>query len=213
MATITRLFKHALYLSIFSILIGGTCKKNGTSCISNIVAYTFLTEGVAKPEKITYSLGDTIYISVSVPFILNDLNTSSRIDYSNAAAISGEIGLGVIDTVTAKLLPALDSFGWISFRGRFFENGRLERSGLNFDCEKSDTAYLFSGAIICKKNGIYVFSLGDLGSPGLIGKNCTRALIRSSLKFQYRNFALFEEKLGVRPDAVGVARGFCFRVH
>ena len=212
MATITKYLTLATYMVFFIFLSSSKCNKNDTYCRSNNVLYKFKVEGIASPEKLSYNVGDTIFFTVEVPYILLDLNTNTIINYSTSVEVGGEIGFGKIDTTTQKLLPALDSFKCISFKGIFFDNGRIEKSGLNFSCIKLDSTYLFSGATICKKSGIYVFSLGDLGSVGLIGLNCTRAIFLSSLKIENRNFELYEEKLGVRPDAIGTARGFCFRV-
>lgn len=40
---------------------------------------------------------------------------------------------------------------------------------------ENSSTYQFKGAIVCKKKGIYGFSVSSLESRGLRGKNCTKA--------------------------------------
>ena len=41
---------------------------------------------------------------------------------------------------------------------------------------ETNAEYKLDGFIVCKKKGSYYISIGELGSRGLRGKNCTNAV-------------------------------------
>ncbi len=79
---------------------------------------------------------------------------------------------------------------------------------------ETSTTYQFKGAIICKRKGIYGFSVSDLLSPGLRGKNCTKAGFAMTVINSDKHLHLHQYVLGVDPNDVMLKRiGYDFRVH
>ena len=195
-------------------LFSASCNKDKTSCLSTQTAYSFSVTSEWSPQKEIYNVGDTIYLTSIFSQILTDqLNPSLVVDYTNSLGISGDIGIIYLDTITHQALPAKDSFNFVSISGGFTERQINRDLGINILYSETSTTYQFKGAIVCKKRGIYGFSASDLFSPGLRGKNCTKAAFSMFVTNSDKHLFLHQYALNVNPnDPFLQKHGYDFRV-
>ena len=176
--------------------------------------YSFLASAEWSPQKEVYKVGDTLYLTSIIPKTLTDqIDTSIVVDYSNSDGIYGSIAIVYLDTITHQPLPAKDSFDFISIFGNFKDQQINMDLVINIWYTETSTTYQFKGAIICKRKGIYGFSVSDLLSPGLRGKNCTKAGFSMSVTNNDKHLYLHQYALNVNPsDPFLQKHGYDFRV-
>ncbi|WP_298301648.1 hypothetical protein, partial [Hydrotalea sp.] len=175
--------------------------------------YSFLASAEWSPQKEVYKVGDTLYLTSIIPKTLTDqINTSIVVDYSNSDGIYGDIPVRIVDTVMKQVLPAKDSFQFISIVGNFQERTFNQKDGINFNYLETPTNYQFRGAMVCKGKGIYALGVSDLLSGGLRGKNCMKAVFKMTITNSNKNLGLYQNVLGITLDADGIQRGYAFRV-
>lgn len=211
---VTNKVQVVFLVAVIQFLFSATCNKDGTSCLSTRASYSFSVSSEWSPQKEIYNLGDTIYLTSVFPKRLVDqINPSMVVDYNNSVGINGDISIVYLDTVTHQPLPAKDSFDFVSIFGNFIERPINKDLGINFLYTETSTTYQFKGAIICKRKGIYGFSVSDLLSPGLKGKNCTKAGFNMSVINTDKHLYLHQYALNVNPnDQFLQQHGYDFRV-
>ena len=175
--------------------------------------YSFEATSEWSPQRRICGVGDTLYLTSTIPKTLTDgINTSIVVDFSNSVAIGGGIGMGYVDTVQRIPVPGRSKFSFFAIMGTIGERAVAADQGPAFTYAEQPTSYVFKCGIICKERGIYVFSVSDLKSPGIRGKDCTNADFSITLTNSEKNLDLYEVATGIILDADGRKRGFAFRV-
>lgn len=199
------------FLAISSIVMAAQCNKGSTPCVFG--GYSFKVTSEFIPQAQSYSIGDTIFLYSTFTKTLQDLiNTSLNIDYSNSTGIGGDIGIVSIDTVNSTSKPARDSFQFIDLKGRFIERNFSADAGINLYYIETNSSYLFHGAVVCKKKGLYALSVGNLMSRGIRGKNCTNAGFSMTVTNSEKNLLWYENALNISLSQYSIDRMYCFRV-
>jgi hypothetical protein len=209
---VTNIFKIGLLITATQFLLASGCRKNKTiPCVFG--GYSFAVTSEWAPQRQVYNIGDTVYLTSSFPKFLTDLvNPSLVIDYSNAVAIGGGVGIGYLDTITRNAIPGRNKFDFFSITGIVGERAVAPDQGPAFTYSELSNLYSFKCGFICRQKGIFMFSVSDLKSPGLSGKNCTNAGFTMTVTNNEKHFSLYEYALGFPNDADGMKRGYCFRV-
>lgn len=211
----TNVLRIGLLITTVQFLFSASCNKDETSCLSTRTTYSFIVTSEWSPQKEVYNVGDTIYLtSVLSKTLVDQINPSLVVDYNNSVGINGDIGIVYLDTITHQPLPAKDSFDFISIFGNFKERSINMDLGINIWYTETSTTYQFKGAIVCKRKGIYGFTVSDLLSPGLRGKNCTKAGFSMSVTNIDKHLYLHQYALNVNPsDPFLQQHGYDFKVH
>ncbi len=205
------LIRTALLITAVQFFLGASCNKKSTRQCRG--GYAFQATSEWSPQKRVYTVGDTLYLTSNISKTLTDgINPSIVVDYSNSVAIGGGIGMGYVDTILGGPVPGRNRFDFFSITGIMGESSVAADQGPAFTYAEQSSAYSFKCGIICKQKGIYFFSISDLKSPGIRGKDCTNANFGMTLTNSEKNLDLYEGATGVTLDADGRKRGFAFRV-
>jgi hypothetical protein len=208
---VINVIKIALLITAVQFILSASCnKERPRQCRGG---YVFQATSEWSPQKRVYGVGDTLYLSSTIPKTLTDgINPSIVVDYSNSVAIGGGIGMGYVDTIQRIPMPGRSKFDFFPITGTIGERAVAADQGPAFTYAEQPTSYGFRCGIICKQKGIYVFSISDLKSPGIRGKDCTNADFGMTLTNSEKNLDLYEVATGITLDADGRKRGFAFRV-
>jgi hypothetical protein len=209
----TNILKTALLIIAVQFLLASGCNKDGTRPCQ-FGGYSFNATAEWTPQEENYSVGDTLFFFSEIPKLLQDqINTSLTIDYSNSTGIGGDMGIGYLDSINHRVIPAKDSFDFVSVIGSFSEREINKDLGINFNYTETATNYQFKGAVICRKKGIYGFGVANCLSRGLRGKNCTKAGFDMTVTNTDKHLYLHQYALNVNPnDAYLQQKGYDFRV-
>lgn len=207
----TNLFKAALLITAVQLILGASCnKERPRQCRGG---YSFEASSEWGPQRRIYGIGDTLYLTSTIPKTLTDgINTSIVVDYSNSVAIGGGIGMGYVDTFQRIPVPGRSKFDYFSITGTIKESSVAPDQGPSFSYAEQSGVYSFKCGIICKERGIFILSVSDLKSPGIRGKDCTNADFGMTLTNSEKNLDLYENATGIILDAEGRKRNFAFRV-
>jgi len=207
----TNLIQTALLITAVQLILAATCNKDSPRQCRG--GYVFQATSEWSPQKRVFVVGDTLYLTSNLPKTLTDgINPSIVVDFSNSVAIGGGIGMGYVDTVQRIPLPGRSKFDFFAITGTIGERSIAADQGLAFTYAEQSSGYRFKCGIVCKQKGIYFFSVSDLKSPGIRGKNCTNADFVMTLTNSEKNLDLYEGATGIILDADGRNRGFAFRV-
>jgi hypothetical protein len=193
-----------------SITIGCIKDKNETRPCFQLIYY-FQVDAQWSAQKTTYLIGDTITLTSRFEKILPDQNGTLR-DYTNSLGIGGDMSVILLDSVNRAVVPAKDSFVFISKIGAFVERGFNKNSGINTKYIETANAYEFECSVICTKKGIYGFGLPSLLTIGLPSKNCTNASFAVTVTNTDKNKSLYLNAMGVTLTEQDWKAGYCFRV-
>lgn len=207
----TNVIKSVLLITAAHLILSAGCNKNGTTPCRND-AYSFAVTSYWEPQKNSYTVGDTIYLYSSFPKSLTNLINNTLVDYSNAVAIGGGIGMGYLDTISRNAMPARNKFDFFAITGTIGESIVAPDQGPAFTYAENSTIYSFRCGIVCKQKGIFMFNVSDLKSPGLMGKNCTNAGFGMTVTNSDKHFSLYQYALGIAPESGTIQNGYCFRV-
>ncbi len=210
-----KILRMVLLIATVHFLFSASCNKDKTSCLSTRETYSFNVTSEWSPQKEVYNVGDTIYLTSIFPKTLVDqINPSIVGEYKNSVGVYGYISIFYLDTVAHQPLAAKDSFDFIPIFGEFKENPINTDLGINIFFTETPSTYQFRGAIICERKGIYGFSVSDLLSRGLRGKNCTKAGFNMFVTNTEKHLYLYRYALNVDPsDPFLQQHGYAFRVH
>ena len=203
-----------ILITISQLIIGSSCRKNGTSCNSTQAAYSFRVTSEWSPQKVVYSIGDTITLFSSFPKTLqNFLGTSSLIDFSNSTGIGGSYAFYELDSSQNKVKGAVMKLEFIPLVGDVRPGIIVPDDQKSISYQELPNAYQFKLKIVLRSKGIYAFFISDLLSRGINGKNCTEAGFTNIVSNTDKNLSLFQYAMN-RPPAsqYEVDRIYCFRV-
>lgn len=207
------LTRVVLVITLIQFITGASCKKKDTSCLSTRDGYSFKVASEWSPQQATFNIGDTIFLTSSFSKSLVDqINQSLLIDYSNSVGIGGDIGFAAPDSALRVNKPARDSFKLIAIIGNFVERANNRNQGINNKYLESASAYEFKAAIVCEKKGQYAISVDDLKSRGINGKNCTSASFNMNVLNTQKNVGFYQSALGIILDTESLKKIFCFKV-
>ena len=158
-----------------------------------------------------YNVGDTIFLNSTISKTLYDNVSLQNVDYSNSLGIGGNLAIGLLDSTTETILYALPKFKIINFLGSTTPILNAVDGGLNI-LYKENLSYDFKLALVCLNKGLYRFGITDLGSQGLVGKDCTNAGFGMQVTNTNKHINLFQFANGYTPDAQAIKTIYCFRV-
>ena len=203
-----------ILITISQLIIGSSCRKNGTSCNSTQAAYSFRVTSEWSPQKVVYSIGDTITLFSSFPKTLqNFLGTSSLIDFGNSTGIGGSHAFYELDSNQNIVKGALMKLEFFPVVGDVRPGVNVPDKQKSISYQELPNAYQFKLKIVLRSKGIYAFFISDLASSGINGKNCTQAGFTNTVSNTDKNLNLFQYAMN-RPPAsqFETERIFCFRV-
>lgn len=209
----TNFFKRAALITMpLFILLSFQCNKNNsTPCVFGGLSFDVTSEW--SPQKATYNIGDTIYLTSTFPKMLTDLiNPAMTIDYSNSTGIGGDMGIASPDSLLKMNRPAKDSFRFVSIIGSFLERTGNQNQGINMNFIESSSSYQFKGGIICNKKGLFAISVDNLYSRGIKGKNCTNAGFTMNVINSDKHIIPYQNALDIILDSESLKKIYCFKV-
>lgn len=207
----TNLIRTALLITAVQYILAASCNKDSPRQCRG--GYVFPATSEWSPQQETYRIGDTLYLTSTIPKLLTDqINTSIVIDYNNSVGIGGDLSIRFLDSIARTASPGKDSFEFVSFVGTFQERTFNKESGINMLYFENFTYYQFKGAVICKKKGVYGIGVGNLISGGLRGQNCSNANFEMTVTNTQKNLSIWENALNITIDNDGERKGFAFRV-
>jgi hypothetical protein len=204
--------KLGLLITATLIILGTGCAKdkNGSKpCRGG--RYSFTATSEFSSQKEVYNVGDTIFLNSSFPKSLINLISNQTVDYSNSITITGNLAIGLLDSTNNLILDALSKFKIVNFNGITNPIPNSPNGGLNIFYEE-EANYNFKIGLVCLAKGIYRFGLTNLGSQGLVGKDCTNAGFNMTVTNNNKNLLLFQFAIGYYPDALAQKTIYCFRV-
>lgn len=108
---ISKILKLGLLLLASQVLLSNSCNKGSLIGCGQNSGYSFVATAAWSPEKSTYKVGDTLYLTSTIPKTLIDqINTSMVVDYSNSLGIGGNVTLFELDTIQHQPLEAAIKF-------------------------------------------------------------------------------------------------------
>ncbi len=213
---IKKSYKKAMRLLITATLftLGIGCKKNNSTdtkpCL-NTTRYSFNVTSEFSPQKEVYNVGDTIFLNSTFPKSLFDNISLQNVDYSNSAGIGGSITFGYMDTISHSGYDSYSKFITLPIIGNYTQITTTPEKGINSVYVES-SSYNLKVGIKLKEKGLFVIGVGNLGSKGLAGKDCTNAGFEMSVTNINKHINLFQYALNYTPDALLQKTIYCFRV-
>lgn len=204
--------KKLLLIAAIPFLFSASCKKNKSKPCPNGDIYSFSVTSDFTQQKQVYNIGDTIFFNSILSKNLIDKLTNQNIDYSNSVGIYGNVKAIYMDTLTHTISDSMLCFQPISIIGTFDFIQNNQNRGLNILYLQSNNDYKSKVAFICKSKGLFYLGVTNLGSQGIIGKDCTNAGFDMTVTNSNKNFNLFQYALGYTPDLLLQKSIYCFRV-
>ncbi|MDX2306401.1 MAG: hypothetical protein NW226_26565 [Microscillaceae bacterium] len=183
------------------------------SCLD--ISYNFEVTSYFTPEIDSISLGDTLYLISEFPTDLEDVLTSSLIDYSNAKTIGGILGVSELIPNDSKTpTGAVSQFKYIAINGKIFNDKTVPSPEVfqQLSYEETSSTYRLKIGLIPTKKGVYFLTNGDALSRGRKESNCESASFSMQVSNQDQNLYLLEDFLGLPADENNQRLGYCFRV-
>ncbi|MFY8004856.1 MAG: hypothetical protein ACOVNR_08425 [Chitinophagaceae bacterium] len=201
--------KKSLLILAMTFFLGAKCNKNGSRPCYMSTPYNFKVTSTFSPQKETYSLGDTIYLTSSFPKILTNTTSGQQVDYSNSLGVGGNLNFGKMDSLTQDFSNARNKF---SVNVSIGSIEYVDPTWTNILWKENDNNYEFKASIVLLEKGLFILAIPDLGSQGLRGKNCTNANFGMTVANSNKNLNLFYNAIGYSPDALFTKGSYCFRV-
>jgi hypothetical protein len=146
-----------------------TCKKN---CLQ--MNYFFSIAAKAYPDIDSIYIGDTVLFEINEPVVLNELNSGSPINYSNAVNISTAIGIVELISVNVYNTYAISDFKINLINGINVPRADTNRFREYLFYENSQHYQLKFG-LIPQKRGVFKMFVGSAANVYRQGDNCTKA--------------------------------------
>jgi hypothetical protein len=209
-----KFLKIGLLITATQFLFAFGCTKNDTKPCHNYTPYSFLISADLIAPNEVYQINDTLIFTSTFPKNLQDHQTNSIIDYSNASGISANLNFGLIDSDNHEVKPAVDSFNFVSIYGSIAPSSITSNQSTVIYYQEKNTTYNLTIKIIPKRKGNYQIVLTDGGSIGIKNKNCTNADFINKIINPNKNLhILTNAKIpGVILDQYLTDRIYCFRV-
>ncbi len=199
-------------LVAYLLILISACGKETTKPCRN-AAYSFKITSTWSPQRLNYNIADTIHLESVFPKTLVDLQSNQLIDYSGAKSIGGNLIFYKLDSINHTFIPSFDKFFIGAVNGSFNTNTSVPNKIINIVYSETASLYIFRVAIVPLERGIFALAIVDLGSQGIVGKNCTNAGFVNTLTNTDKNLQLFEAAIGRPPvSQYEIDRYFCFRV-
>ena len=199
-------FIFLIYLTIIVIL--SSCHK---PC--NQPNYSLAVTAFFSPEKDSVSVGDTLWLSCVIPKNMTDINSQSKINFSNAENLGGNLFVSDISAFTDQRW-AVDSFLYFSAIGQIYSDSKLNPRGVKqLSYHESDTAYPLRAGLIAAKRGTYILTVSDV--PGVYRKgspNCGIGNFQILNANVNKHLYLFENLWGAILSPYDKASSYCFKV-
>ncbi len=200
-------------LFFITFLQSASCNKNDTKPCRN-APYGFNITSEWSPEKNIYYINDSLFLVCSFSTSLIDINSNSLVNYSNSKKIGGNLAVYYLDTVTNKLVNAIDSFSFSAISGFFDSNPQAADYKKSFYFLESQNLYSLKIKLTCKAKGIYAIFVSNPGSQGIVGEDCTNAGFYNKLTNLNQHINLFESALNQQLESqFERERIYCFRVN
>jgi hypothetical protein len=105
MHIVIKFSKIVLLIIATQFLFGSSCNRDGSKPCRD-ARYGFSVTSEFSPQKEIYDIGDTIFLTSTIPKSLTDLISNQQIDYSNSLGISGNVTFGYMHTLTKTGMDA-----------------------------------------------------------------------------------------------------------
>jgi hypothetical protein len=206
----TKILQIVLLITATQFLFGSSCNKDGSKPCRD-ARYGFSVTSEFSPQKEIYNVGDTIFLTSTIPKTLTDLISNQQIDYSNNLGIGGTVGIGLIDSVNHKFEVGTDSFNFLSTNGNISIGSNKV---LNISFAETSAGFLLKIKLIVNAKGNYIIGVSDLYSQGIKNQDCTNAGFSMFVNNNNKHFDILTNANipGVTLDAQRISTNYCFRV-
>ena len=208
----TNFSKMLLLITATAFFLGFSCNKDSSKPCTMVTPYSFNVTSEFTPQKEIYNIGDTIFLTSSFPKVLINMVSNQQIDYSNSLGVGGNFNMAMMDTVNQVAIEARNNFEVINIFGTTTPISNSPNLGVNIFYVEQTNTYNARFGLKLQSKGLFYIGVTNLGSQGLIGKDCTNAGFNMTITNSNKNLNLFEYALGYAPDAMLAKNIFCFRV-
>jgi len=189
----TKILSVAILFIIASATIFSTCKKGGLGCANAV--YNFKIPENILPNKDSIQTGDTLFLNISTPSTLLDLQTGNVVNYSNTENLGNVVTLLRFSSMNTAI-GAINNFNFALVKGREV-NAADPLSQKDVLFAEDNTSYVFSLAIIARDTGRYALTIGDAANVYRKNDRCTKANFIINFSQTNQHFYLLNEW---RPD-------------
>lgn len=208
----TSIFKIGLLITATQFFLSSGCNKNSTRPCPN-APYSFAVTCNYSPENEIYSIGDTLNLtSVFSKMLHNQANQGTTVDYSNSTGIGGNIFVYKTDTISHTLLDAINNFNYFSVKGTLTASETKPLRIKDVFFQELSSTYEIKIGMVAREKGIFVLYVSDMGSKGIIGKNCTNAGFSMTVTNTDKHIGLYQYAMQQIPDEIQKKNMYCFRV-
>ncbi|HEY6955598.1 MAG TPA: hypothetical protein VI385_10155 [Flavisolibacter sp.] len=162
---------------LYLTTVFATCRRD-----CNRIDYSFEMPVKAYPNLESIRVGDTIWIEISEPVSLKDLNTNRSVNYSGVVNLGTNIGFQEIIGTTPQIINAANDFSLKIINGveAPTSNSDLFREYL---FTERNGAFLFKLEVIPKRLGTFRINLGSAANVYTVNDKCSKA----SFVFNFEN--------------------------
>jgi hypothetical protein len=187
--------KHLMILVAVSS-IQATCKRN---CVT--ANYSFTLGVKATPNLDSILIGDTIWLDINEPVLLQDITSGNQVNFSNATNLGSHIGFQEVLSATQFRNAANDfSYNLISGFETANSNPMLYRE---FLFSEQNNRFLFRLGVVPKVVGVYRLVFGNAANVVRNNSNCERASFQIDFRQTDQHFYLHPGGAGT-PSGGGV---------
>ncbi len=203
----TKYLRMALIVLLpFSLLLAG-CPR---TCVEAV--YSFSINASFLPERDSIRLGDTLYLTSSIPIQLRDVTSGDLVNYQNAK-IAGNLGIGKLSSGVKTPIEAVDQFKYVSVQGQIYNDLSIPSpKGVQqtLYSQKANTYELTVG-LIPLNEGVYVLGVGfPVGIRG--GHDCEKAGFSLKVTNGNRHLDFYEKVTGQPSNGIDYGNGYYFKV-
>lgn len=127
----------------------------------NLPNYVFSVNSIFFPEKDTINIGDTLWLTCTIPKTLIDINTQQQVEFSNAENLGSDLIISDISKFNLQR-GAVDSFKYAQLHGTIYTDLQANPQGVKqLSFEEKTNSYLLQVGLIAKKAGNYILTMPD----------------------------------------------------
>ncbi|HEY2721435.1 MAG TPA: hypothetical protein VGI82_06910 [Chitinophagaceae bacterium] len=179
----------------------------------NLPNYSFLVNETFSPEKDSIHIGDTLWLTCTIPETLKDINSQNEIDFSQAEDLASDLVISDISKFDSER-GAVDSFNYTQIQGSIHTDQSADPQGVKqLSFEENSNSYLLQVGLIAKKAGAYIMTMPD--NPHVYRKgmpNCGTANFQFLNGNTKQHLYLFENIWGQLSN-YDSTHSYCFKVY
>lgn len=203
-------------VGLTSVYSNCNCKK-GIAINCAETKYSFQMNIQIKNDLDSIKINDTIWVQLTSPTILQDINTGKIIDYSNAENLGMSISYDRFvggDYLNPGVVPAANVFGYKLITGKFLPDELLPEHNRDYGFEEFNNQYQFQLGIVPKQAGVFALGISDATNVFTKEDRCTKANFLISIADTDQHLYFLEEnRPGYIVSDYEAKHMYCFKVY